>query len=421
MAMVHAHEWGACSACVNHKRSSNSRMPVDAQLLPHYKLNKIIGTGAYGSVYQAVDSRDGKLVAVKHVKKLFNDLTDCKRILREVSIMSRLRHGHIVHLLDVYSFGGADTFDELFIAMELCDSDLRRLIKQDVFLGPAHVNMLAYNFFVGLQYLHSAGVIHRDLKPANCLVNKDCSIKICDFGLARALEEDFSELSSSDLDRESDSDAVPDPPAELRRSLTEHVVTRWYRAPELILLQPNYSQAIDVWSAGCIFAELLMMLEGTDYSERRPLFPGKSCFPLSPAKKNDKTHHRNRVLDDQLTQIFDLLGTPTPDDLGWLECSKARRYVEKFEQRPGGSLQGRLPGADALSLSLLASLLRFNPQERITTPSCLSHELFSEMRYQPCETLSPTRVVLGFDTGGGDLDEASMRRLFAETCEMYQV
>merc|ERR1740122_590154 len=127
-----------------------------------------------------------RAVAIKQVKHLFDDLIDCKRILREIAILSRLSHPNIVRLHDVVISEDDPTYNELYIIMELCESDMKKLRKTDVTLTPLHVNTLLYNLLVGVKYLHSAGVYHRDLKPDNCLVNQDCSVKICDFGLARA-------------------------------------------------------------------------------------------------------------------------------------------------------------------------------------------------------------------------------------------
>ena len=135
------------------------------------------------------NSNQDRDVAIKRVKHLFDDLIDCKRILRELAILNWLSHPHIVQIYDIVEPPSLKSFDELYIVMEICDSDLKKLVRTDVTLTPLHINTLLYNLLVGLKYLHSAGIYHRDLKPANCLANQDCSVKICDFGLSRAVGE----------------------------------------------------------------------------------------------------------------------------------------------------------------------------------------------------------------------------------------
>merc|ERR1719446_138503 len=294
---------------------------------------------------------------------MFDDLIDCKRILREISILSRLKHEHIVQIYDVLPAGDVFTFKELYIVMEICDSDLKKLCRTDVVLTPLHINTLLYNLLVGLKYLHSAGIYHRDLKPANCLVNQDCSVKICDFGLSRAIGgEHFQELPDSARGTNSRSST------QLKRHLTGHVVTRWYRAPELILLQDNYTAAIDVWSAGCIYAELLGMLEGTRFEDRGPLFPGASCFPLSPDRehKHDYKYH-TRGKRDQMNMIFNLLGTPTEEEIAEFKfTSDAQRYIKCFDRRRGEGIQARFKHASQDSRDILDLMLQMSPWKRMT-------------------------------------------------------
>merc|ERR1719414_1603445 len=138
------------------------------------------------------------------MRNIFEDLIDCKRILREIAILGKLQHDSIVRIYDIVAPANMKTFDELYIVMEICDSDLKKLCRTDVTLGTLHINTLLYNLLVGLQYLHSAGIYHRDLKPANCLVNQDCSVKICDFGLSRALGVEVAPQELPSTPREGD-------------------------------------------------------------------------------------------------------------------------------------------------------------------------------------------------------------------------
>ena len=139
-------------------------------------------------------------------------------------------------------------------------TDLQKILYSKTKLTGEQMQYLVYQLLAGMNYINSSSVLHRDLKPSNLLIDiQTCNLQICDFGLARSNQDE--------------------------NSMTQYVVTRWYRAPELILLQ-RYTTAIDVWSFACIFAELLTMLPEAGLKaephRRKALFPGRSCFPLSP-------------------------------------------------------------------------------------------------------------------------------------------
>mmetsp|Transcript_37614 Transcript_37614/g.97260 ORF Transcript_37614/g.97260 Transcript_37614/m.97260 type:complete len:448 (-) Transcript_37614:150-1493(-) len=393
-----------------------------------YEVRQLIGTGSYGSVCEAYDNEKKRIVAIKRIAHMFEDLIDCKRILREIAILSKLSHDNVVQLYDLVDPKSIHTFDELYMVMEICDSDLKKLCKTDVTLTPLHINTLLYNLLVGLKYLHSAGIYHRDLKPANCLVNQDCTVKICDFGLSRAIGEvqpTLGELANTPRgqqgDANSDGLAVPTVPhtQRLKRHLTGQVVTRWYRAPELILLQENYTEAIDIWSVGCIYAELLGMLEGTRLEDRGPLFPGSSCFPLSPDHKH-KTDYRYHTSGkhDQLNMIFNLLGTPSDMDAAKLERDDAKRYIRCFAKREGEGLRSKFPQADMESMDILGKMLRFSPTERVQVKDALDHQLFADIRDPSKETVADAIVTLDFEKET-DLDEHLLRKYFFKEIRRY--
>jgi len=310
-----------------------------------------------------------------------------------------------------------NTWKELYMVMEICDSDLKELCRQkDVTLTALHINTILYNLLVGLSYLHSAGIYHRDLKPANCLVNQDCSVKICDFGLSRAIGDEQPDLV--DLPNTSHGDNGAEPPR-LKRTLTRHVVTRWYRAPELILLQENYTEAIDVWSVGCIYAELLGMLEGTMLQDRGPLFPGSSCYPLSPHHRHrtDCTYHV-REKHDQLNMIFDLLGTPTAEHVEQFERDDAKRYIRCFAERAGNGFGSKFQHVDSAAIELLEMTLRFCPQERATVAAVLDHPGLSDVRDPARETKASSFISLNFEKEP-DLDEGLLRKNFCGEIRRY--
>jgi len=184
--------------------------------------------------------------------------------------------------------------------------------------------------------LHSANVLHRDLKPSNLLLNANCDLKICDFGLARTN-------------------------CETGQFMTEYVVTRWYRAPELLLSCDEYGPSIDVWSVGCIFAELL---------GRQPIFPGKDYI-------------------NQLKLIINVLGSQAKDDLHFVQSQKACTYIKSLPHTPYASLQRLYPRANPAAIDLLDKMLVFDPHKRITVTEALEHPYFSALhdpRLEPSAT-----------------------------------
>uniref|UniRef100_A0A0G4GVI8 Mitogen-activated protein kinase n=1 Tax=Chromera velia CCMP2878 TaxID=1169474 RepID=A0A0G4GVI8_9ALVE len=396
-----------------------------------YEIKQLIGTGSYGSVAESCDLLTGGIVAIKRIHRVFEDLVDCKRILREIALLNRLDHMNVVKILDICVPQRMDKFDELYIVLEIADSDFKKLFRAHVHLSELHVKTLLYNLLLGVRYVHARGILHRDLKPANCLVNQDCTVKICDFGLARTISSGESsglpdsprasvEVSTAaaaaaaaasggstngvapmSIDA-SDGGAVagdggdrspsPDFPKgrPVKRQLTGHVVTRWYRAPELILLQENYGEAIDVWSIGCVFAELMNMIKENVqfHSDRGPLFPGSSCFPLSPDHRHTTDYRfHSRGNRDQLNMIFSVIGTPCGEDVEALEKEDARRYIRLFEPRPSQSLAARFPASSPSAVDLLSQMLIFSASKRITLERALRHAFLAEVRSPEKESL----------------------------------
>lgn len=219
-----------------------------------------------------------------------------------------------------------DKFEDVYIISELMETDLHRIIYSRQELSDDHIQYFVYQMLCALKYMHSANVLHRDLKPSNILLNADCSLKVCDFGLARGI-----------------ADSTPE--------LTEYVVTRWYRAPEIMLSCQEYAKAIDVWSVGCIFAELL----GT-----KPLFPG-----------DDYIH--------QLRIIVDVLGTPSDDDLSFVKSARALAFMKKQAGKPKVPFSTLFKDANPDALDLLEKMLMFNPQKRITIEQALEHPYMSSL------------------------------------------
>ena len=213
--------------------------------------------------------------------------------------------------------------------------------------------------------MHSAGVLHRDLKPSNLLINATCDLKIGDFGLARISTE-------------------------ANNFMTEYVVTRWYRAPELLLSCDTYDGAIDVWSVGCILGELLA---------RKPILPGKDYI-------------------DQLKLILRTLGTPTDDELEFISASKAKSYIKALPWAPQPNMLKMFPGANPEAVDLLQKMLQFDPRRRISVDEALAHPWLKELHDVAEEPIA--KAPYKFDFEGQEIPECELRRLVAEEMFYYE-
>ena len=147
----------------------------------------MLGKGSYGAVCSAIHIPTGKKVAIKKMEGVFEDETDCKWILWEVKLLRRMKHPYVVELFDVIEPSDKDNFDSLYIVLEFAESDLKKVIKSAIHLQLLHIKTVVYNIICAVKYIHSADVLHWDLKPANILINEDCTVKLCDFGLARSI------------------------------------------------------------------------------------------------------------------------------------------------------------------------------------------------------------------------------------------
>lgn len=294
-----------------------------------------IGYGAFGIVWSVTDPRDGKKVALKKMPNVFQNLVSSRRVFREIKLLCYLKHENVMSALDILQPPPIDYFQELYVITELMQSDLHRIIVSTQPLTADHVRIFLYQTLRGLKYLHSARILHRDIKPGNLLVNSNCLLKICDFGLARVDEPDRS------------------------KNMTLEVVTQYYRAPELLMGAKHYTSAIDIWSVGCIFAELL---------GRRILFQARS--PIH-----------------QLELIIDLLGTPNSEDMKFA-CQGAKKHIRNIPQKQPALAALYILSSQATheAVHLLCQMLVFNPDKRIDACAALSHPYLEEgrMRYHSC-------------------------------------
>jgi len=324
----------------------------------------VLGSGSYGTVCACWDKRENREVAVKRMHGLFQDLADTERVRREIAIQSKLDHPNVMKLLGTYIPDSEANFREVYLVLEKCDHDLQSHLKLATRATYSIDNAQAMfrDLLAGLAFVHSADVVHRDLKPANCLVNATGQVKIADFGLANT-----KSVGCGLKANEGSTFSAPECAAE--GALTQHIGTRWYRAPEVILNQA-YDEKLDIWSAGCILYEMLHALSSSNSSARLPLFQGGSCYPMSP--RADQRGFEEA--DDQLTVIFSILGTPCTEEVEqWLEGENNKQYVERFCPKKGRGFSNLSGCANDQWMHLLRSMLCLNPVHRPSAAGALSH------------------------------------------------
>ena len=278
-----------------------------------YKPGEIIGIGAYGIIISAIDTlNNNQIVAIKKLKRI-SDIIDLKRIAREILIMKYCQHENIIPLLDVIIHLNKDEqnnkFADVYLVMEKMEN-----------------------------------IIHRDFKPSNVLINEDCTVKLCDFGMSRGIKEE-------------------------NVLLTEYVVTRYYRAPEVMLSSHHYSKKIDVWSVGCAFAELL---------SKKFMFPGENYIA-------------------QIKLIIDVLGTQDVNDLNFISNSSAKNFVMQFQNIPKKNFKTILNCQNPLAVDLVEKMLVFNPDKRYSIEDCLNHPYLKNMREGIEDPVFNGKLNLDFD------------------------
>ncbi|XP_030748567.1 mitogen-activated protein kinase p38b [Sitophilus oryzae] len=279
-----------------------------------YQQLSAVGSGAYGQVCSAVDSQTKKKVAIKKLARPFQTAVHAKRTYRELKLLKHMRHENVIGLLDVF-YPRHDN-SQIYLVTHLMGADLNNIIRTQR-LTDDHVQFLVYQILRGLKYIHSAGIIHRDLKPSNIAVNEDCELKILDFGLARPTETE----------------------------MTGYVATRWYRAPEIMLNWMHYNQTVDIWSVGCIMAELMT---------------GKTLFPGT-----DHIH--------QLNLIMEILGTPNEEFMNRITSESARNYIKSLPPMHKKDLFQYFYGANPKAVDLLSLMLEIDSEKRITAEQALAH------------------------------------------------
>ncbi|CAN6896224.1 unnamed protein product [Brassica oleracea] len=296
---------------------ASPEMEQRKKVADRYLKQEVLGQGTYGVVFKATDTKTGETVAIKKIRigkqKEGVNIT----ALREIKMLKELKHPHIILLIDAFPHK-----QNLHLVFEFMETDLEGVIRDsNVFFSPADVKSYLLMTLKGLAYCHEKRVLHRDMKPNNLLIGPDGQLKLADFGLARLF-------------------GSPD------RKFTHQVFARWYRAPELLFGAKQYGAAVDVWAAGCVFAELLL---------RRPFLQGNSDI-------------------DQLSKIFTAFGTPKADQ--WPDMKNLPDYVE-YQFVPAPSLPSLFPTVSEDALDLLSKMFTYDPKARISVTQALEHRYFT--------------------------------------------
>ncbi|KAL4511901.1 hypothetical protein ABPG72_012746 [Tetrahymena utriculariae] len=334
------------------------------EILENYTYAGYIGQGGYSQVYKFMDNQTNLPVAIKFIN-LFHTEQDTKRVLRELYIQRHLSHPNVMKIQNIYYNKELHNFDRIYIVMEYYPFSLFDILynyQQNLAWNHELIRIIFTQIVNGLAYIHSRNIIHRDLKPSNILIDQNLNVKIADFTLSR-------QNNTANFQNNQSKKRSIKPSFQEQKSLNSG--SRYYRAPEIILLNSNYGFQSDIWSLGCFFAELLQNYDRHN-SLQGILFPGQTCNPITPPSKNDSDF----LKQDQLYLIIDRLGRPKKEDCSFIEKASAVKFVRGIKCKPFYHFTQLYYSTVYQEQFILQRTLQFCPNRRITAEQLLSTEYF---------------------------------------------
>ena len=313
---------------------------VEKHVLRRFEICQKLGKGAYGIVWKAIEKKTREVVALKKCFDAFRNSTDAQRTFREIMYLQSLAgHENIIRLQHVIK---SENDRDIYLTFQPMETDLHAIIRANL-LEDIHKKYITFQLLKALKFMHSGELLHRDIKPSNLLLNSDCLVKLCDFGLCRSVAETSG----------------PSP------VLTDYVATRWYRAPEILLGSNRYTKGVDMWSVGCILGEMLL---------GRPVFPGTSTM-------------------NQIEKIIEVTGRPDIEDIESIHSPFAATMLESIRPTSQTPLQEVFPNVSNEALDLLQQCLFFNPSKRCSAEEGLAHPFVAEFHNPDDEPSFPGGVI----------------------------